>query len=330
MVETVASEPALQCDGEGRLRHLLTLEGLSRERVVALLDRADAMRADSRGGTRPLDLLAGRTVINLFFEPSTRTRTSFDLAAKRLGAQVINFDIASSSTVKGESLLDTVHTLEAMHCDAFVVRHKESGTPAFVATHLRSRAAVLNAGDGNHAHPTQGLLDVLALRRHRPDFSALRVVICGDIRHSRVARSDIHALRALGVAELRLCAPPQLLPAEGEFPGCGIFHNFDEAIAGADVAIMLRLQKERMESAAIPSESEYFSRYGLSAQRLRRAQPDCLVMHPGPINRGVEIASEVADSRQSLILEQVANGVFVRMAVLAELLTADNPAPTRA
>jgi aspartate carbamoyltransferase catalytic subunit len=309
---------------------LLTLEGLSRERIVALLDSADAMREASHEGARPLGLLAGRTVINLFFEPSTRTRTSFDLAAKRLGAQVINFDIASSSTVKGESLLDTVHTLEAMHCDAFVVRHKESGTPAFVATHLRSRAAVLNAGDGNHAHPTQGLLDVLALRRHRPDFSPLRVVICGDIRHSRVARSDIHALRALGVAELRLCAPPQLLPAEGEFPGCGIFHNFDEAIAGADVAIMLRLQKERMESAAIPSESEYFSRYGLSAQRLRHAQPDCLVMHPGPINRGVEIASEVADSRQSLILEQVANGVFVRMAVLAELLTADNPAPTRA
>jgi aspartate carbamoyltransferase catalytic subunit len=308
---------------------LLTLEGLSRERIVALLDRADAMRKASRGGAQPLDLLAGRTVINLFFEPSTRTRTSFDLAAKRLGAQVINFDIASSSTVKGESLLDTVHTLEAMHCDAFVVRHKESGTPAFVAQHLRSRAAVLNAGDGNHAHPTQGLLDVLALRRHRPDFSALRVVICGDIRHSRVARSDIHALSALGVAELRLCAPPQLLPADSEFPGCGIFHNFDEAIAGADVAIMLRLQKERMEGAAIPSESEYFARYGLSVQRLDRAQPDCLVMHPGPINRGVEIASEVADSARSLILEQVANGVFVRMAVLAELL-ADNPASTRA
>jgi aspartate carbamoyltransferase catalytic subunit len=299
---------------------LLTLEGLSRERIVALLDRADAMRVASRAGARPLDLLAGRTVINLFFEPSTRTRTSFDLAAKRLGAHVINFDIASSSTVKGESLLDTVHTLEAMHCDAFVVRHKESGTPAYVAQHLRSRAAVLNAGDGNHAHPTQGLLDVLALRRHRPDFSALRVVICGDIRHSRVARSDIHALRTLGVAELRLCAPPQLLPADGEFPGCGIFHNFDQAMANADVAIMLRLQKERMESAAIPSESEYFARYGLSAQRLRLARPDCLVMHPGPINRGVEIASEVADSRQSLILEQVANGVFVRMAVLAELI----------
>jgi aspartate carbamoyltransferase catalytic subunit len=217
-----------------------------------------------------------------------------------------------------------------MHCDAFVVRHKESGTPAFVARHLRSRATVLNAGDGNHAHPTQGLLDVLALRRHRPDFSGLRVVICGDILHSRVARSDIHALRALGVAELRLCAPPQLLPADGEFPGCHIFHNFDEAIAGADVAIMLRLQKERMEGAAIPSESEYFARYGLSVQRLGRAQPDCLVMHPGPINRGVEIASEVADSPQSLILEQVANGVFVRMAVLAELLAADSAVVTRA
>jgi aspartate carbamoyltransferase catalytic subunit len=329
MPEHNSSEATLQCDREGRLRHLLTLEGLSRERIVALLDRADAMREASRGGARPLDLLAGRTVMNLFFEPSTRTRTSFDLAAKRLGAHVINFDIASSSTVKGESLLDTVHTLEAMHCDAFVVRHKESGTPAFVAQHLRSRAAVLNAGDGNHAHPTQGLLDVLALRRHRPDFSALRVVICGDILHSRVARSDIHALRALGVAELRLCAPPQLLPADGEFPGCRIFHNFDEAIAGADVAIMLRLQKERMEGAAIPSESDYFARYGLSVQRLGRAQPDCLVMHPGPINRGVEIASEVADSARSLILEQVANGVFVRMAVLAELL-ADNVAPTRA
>lgn len=330
MADSLSHEPALQCDGEGRLRHLLTLEGLSRERIGALLDRADGMREESRGGTRPLDLLAGRTVINLFFEPSTRTRTSFDLAAKRLGAQVINFDIASSSTVKGESLLDTVHTLEAMHCDAFVVRHKETGTPAYIAQHLHSRAAVLNAGDGNHAHPTQGLLDALALRRHRPDFSQLRIVICGDIRHSRVARSDIHALGALGVAELRLCAPSQLLPADGEFPGCRIFHNFDEAVAGADVAIMLRLQKERMESAAIPSETEYFARYGLSAQRLRLARPDCLVMHPGPINRGVEIAAEVADSPQSLILEQVACGVFVRMAVLAELLGADKPAPARA
>jgi len=314
------ADAILQSAADGRLRHLLTLATLPRARIVALLDRADELRAASGGGTRPLDLLAGRTVINLFFEPSTRTRTSFDLAAQRLGAQVINFDIASSSTVKGETLLDTVHTLEAMHTDAFVVRHKESGTPGFIARHLRSRAAVLNAGDGNHAHPTQGLLDALTLRRHRPDFSTLRVVICGDIRHSRVARSDIHVLRALGVRELRLCAPAELLPADGEFPGCGIFHNFDEAIEGADVAIMLRLQKERMEHAAIPSEAEYFARYGLSAERLRRARPECLVMHPGPLNRGVEIASDVADSARSLILEQVANGVFVRMAVLAELL----------
>ncbi len=317
------SPPATQFDADGRLRHLLTLDGLPRATICALLDRAEALRTQSRGGTCRLDLLAGRTVINLFFEPSTRTRTSFDLAAQRLGAQVINFDIASSSTVKGETLLDTVHTLEAMHCDAFVVRHKESGTPEFIAQHLRSAAAVLNAGDGNRAHPTQGLLDALTLRRHVKDFSALRIVICGDIRHSRVARSDVHAFAALGVRELRLCAPAELAPDSGEFPQCRIFHDFDAAIAGVDVAIMLRLQKERMQAAAIPSEAEYFQRYGLSAQRLRRAAPDCLVMHPGPINRGVEIASDVADGPQSLILEQVADGVFVRMAVLAELLARD-------
>ncbi|MDE1961661.1 MAG: aspartate carbamoyltransferase catalytic subunit [Xanthomonadaceae bacterium] len=317
------SPPATQLDADGRLRHLLTLEGLPRTTICALLDRAEALRAQSRGGTRRLDLLAGRTVINLFFEPSTRTRTSFDLAAQRLGAQVINFDIASSSTVKGETLLDTVHTLEAMHCDAFVVRHKESGTPEFIAQHLHSAAAVLNAGDGNRAHPTQGLLDALTLRRHVKDFSALRIVICGDIRHSRVARSDVHAFSALGVRELRLCAPAELAPDPGEFPQCSIFHDFDAAIAGADVAIMLRLQKERMQAAAIPSEAEYFQRYGLSTQRLRNAAPDCLVMHPGPINRGVEIASDVADGPQSLILQQVADGVFVRMAVLAELLERD-------
>ena len=319
-----------QIDSAGRLRHLITLDGLPREHIIALLDRAETLRKASCDGTRPLDLLSGRTVINLFFEPSTRTRTSFDLAAQRLGAQVINFDIASSSTTKGETLLDTVHTLEAMHCDAFVVRHKEPGTPQFIAQHLRSRAAVLNAGDGNHAHPTQGLLDALTLRRHRPDVHTLRIVICGDIRNSRVARSDVEALRALGVREIRLCAPPQLLPDPDEFPDCGIFHNFDDAIAGVDVVIMLRLQRERMQAAAIPSEAEYFQRYGLSSARLARALPDCLVMHPGPINRGVEIAAEVADGAQSLILEQVANGVFVRMAVLVELLTADNGAPTRA
>lgn len=312
----------LQFDTSGRLRHLITLDGFDRTRIHALLDRADELRRESHDGARPLDLLAGRTVINLFFEPSTRTRTSFDLAAKRLGAQVINFDIARSSTVKGESLLDTIHTLEAMHCDAFVVRHAVSGTPALIACNLHTRAAVLNAGDGNHAHPTQGLLDASTLRRHRPDLHDLRVVICGDIRHSRVARSDVHALAALGVRELRLCAPASLLPdsAAEEFPQCGLFHNFDEAIDGCDVAIMLRLQKERMDLAAIPSEGDYFTQYGLTPARLKRARADCLVMHPGPINRNVEIADEVADGPQSLILDQVANGVFVRMAVLAELL----------
>jgi aspartate carbamoyltransferase catalytic subunit len=313
-------DSSLQIGADNRLAHLLTLDGLPRERIIALLDRAEALRVASRDGTRRLDLLDGRTVINLFFEPSTRTRTSFDLAAQRLGAQVINFDIASSSTVKGETLLDTVHTLEAMHCDAFVVRHKEAGTPEFIARHLRSHAAVLNAGDGHRGHPTQGLLDALTLRRHRADLAGMRVVICGDILHSRVARSDVHVLRALGVRDLRLCAPPELAPAADEFPGCRVIHDFDAAITGVDVAIMLRLQKERMLAAAIPSEDDYFHRYGLTATRLARAQPDCLVMHPGPINRGVEIAGEVADGTQSLILEQVANGVFLRMAVLAELI----------
>jgi aspartate carbamoyltransferase catalytic subunit len=312
----------LQIDSEGQLRHLITLDGIDPARLHGLMDRAEAMRIESAEGTRPLHLLDGRTVINLFFEPSTRTRTSFDLAAQRLGAQVINFDIARSSTVKGETLLDTIHTLEAMHCDAFVVRHQETGTPAYVAEHLRSRAAVINAGDGNHAHPTQGLLDALTLRRARGDFAAMRVVICGDIRHSRVARSDVHVLQALGVRDLRLCAPAGLLPdaAVAEFSQCRLFHNFDEAIEGCDVAIMLRLQKERMDEAAIPSEADYFARFGLSNERLQRAHRDCVVMHPGPINRNVEIADDVADGPRSLILEQVANGVFVRMAVLAELL----------
>lgn len=317
----------LQLGQNGRLRHLITLAGLPRAAIERLLDRAEAMRSDSRGGARPLDLLAGRTLMNLFFEPSTRTRTSFDLAAQRLGALVINFDIERSSTVKGETLIDTIDTLEAMHTDAFVVRHKESGTPETIARHLRTQAAVLNAGDGNHAHPTQGLLDALTLRRHVGDFAKLSVVICGDIRHSRVARSDVHVLRTLGVRDLRLCAPAELLPVRtdpdqgsDEFAQCTLFHNFDEAVAGCDAAIMLRLQKERMEAAAIPSEADYFARYGLTSARLARAKPGCLVMHPGPINRNVEIADDVADGKQSLILEQVANGVFARMAVLAELL----------
>jgi len=309
-------------DTPRRLRHLISLETLSAAQILHLLDRAAHMREQWLADRHSLNLLSGRAVVNLFFENSTRTRTSFDLAAKRLGADVINFDIANSSTSKGESLVDTLHTLEAMHCDAFVVRHKENGTAEFLARHVRGAASVINAGDGNNAHPTQGLLDAFTIRRHRPDFGALRVLICGDILHSRVARSDIHALRTLGVGSLRVCAPANLLPAQDELPGCEIVEDFDAALAGVDVIIMLRLQKERMEQAQVPSEQAYYARYGLDARRLRLARPDCLVMHPGPINREVEIASAVADGAQSGILDQVSNGVFVRMAVLAELLGA--------
>ncbi len=310
---------ASQLDADGRLRHLLTLDGLGGARIGALLDRAAALRSAFAGdGARPQPL-AGRTVFNLFFEPSTRTRTSFELAARRLGAQVVNFDIASSSTGKGESLEDTLATLEAMQADAFVVRHKENGTPARLAASAR-HAAILNAGDGNHAHPTQGLLDALTIRDHHADFSRLVVTICGDILHSRVARSDLHVLRALGAREIRVCGPQRLLPSAAECAGTAVTTDFDAAIEGSDVLIMLRLQKERMSEALVDSEQVYFERYGLDARRLRRAAPGAIVMHPGPMNRGIEIAGDVADGPQSRILAQVANGIPVRMAVLASLL----------
>jgi len=308
----------IQLNADGRLRHLITLDGLGRERIGALLDRAVALRSAFAEGARPQPLL-GRTIINLFFEPSTRTRTSFELAARRLGAQVVNFDIASSSTNKGESLEDTLATLEAMHADAFVVRHKENGTPARLAASARS-ASILNAGDGNHAHPTQGLLDALTIRDRHTDFARLIVTICGDIRHSRVARSDLHVLRALGTGQIRICAPPALLPPPAEVPECVRTDDFDAALEGSDVLIMLRLQKERMDEALVASEADYFQRYGLTPQRLQRAAPNALVMHPGPMNRGVEIADEVADGAQSAILAQVSNGIWVRMAVLTALL----------
>ncbi|MBB6242380.1 aspartate carbamoyltransferase catalytic subunit [Rhodanobacter sp. MP1X3] len=303
-----------------RLRHLTTLENLPRDTIERLLDRAEALRDACAHGTRKLSVLAGRTVLNLFFEPSTRTRTSFELAARRLGADVVNFDIGFSSTSKGEELFDTLHTLEAMHLDAIIVRHKQSGTPDELVGHAMSGVSVINAGDGNRAHPTQGLLDVLTIRQHRPDFENLIVVICGDIKHSRVARSDIHALTALGTKEIRVCGPSTLMPSAEEFPKVHYVENFDEAIRGADAVITLRLQKERMAAIDLPDEAAYFSHYGLDQRRLALAAKGCLVMHPGPINRGIEIASDVADGAQSRILEQVGNGVFVRMAVLNELL----------
>ena len=303
-----------------RLRHFTTLEHLPRETLERLLDRAESLRDACAHGTRKINVLAGRTVLNLFFEPSTRTRTSFELAARRLGADVVNFDIGFSSTSKGEELYDTLHTLEAMHLDAIIVRHKQSGTPDELVRHAMSGVSVINAGDGNRAHPTQGLLDALTIRQHRPDFEKLTVAICGDIKHSRVARSDIHALSTLGVKEIRLCGPAALMPATDEFPQVRHFDDFDKAISGVDAIIMLRLQKERMESTDLPDEAAYFNRYGLDRRRLALAGHGCLVMHPGPLNRGIEIASDVADGAQSRILEQVGNGVFVRMAVLDEVL----------
>lgn len=309
----------VQIDADGRLRHLITLQGLERSHISGMLDRAVELReAFSATGSRP-QLLAARTVVNLFFEPSTRTRSSFELAARRLGANVLNFDISGSSTSKGESLEDTLATLEAMQADAFIVRHKENGTPERLARHAQ-RAAILNAGDGNNAHPTQGLLDALTIRDRHPDLASLKVVICGDIRHSRVARSDVHVLKTLGVAEVRLCGPAALMPDASELQACPRFDSFDEAIEGCDAVIMLRLQKERMVAGLAGSESEYFQRFGLNAARLRRANSEAMVLHPGPMNRGVEIAPEVADGPQSCVLRQVANGIPVRMAVLATLL----------
>ena len=311
---------ALQLGDDGRLRHLVTLDGLPKAVLVDLLDTAAAIAAATGGKVKKLPVLRGRTVVNLFFEPSTRTRTSFELAASRLSADVVNFDVANSSTTKGESVLDTLRTLEAMHCDLFVVRHKENGTPEYLARHVRDGVSIVNAGDGNNAHPTQGLLDAYTIRAHKgADFQRLGVLLVGDILHSRVARSNLHALRTLGVGDLRVCGPRALLPTDLG-AGVQVFEDFDRALRGVDVVMMLRLQKERMQEALVPSEAEYFRQYGLDARRLSLARPDAIVMHPGPMNRGVEIASDVADGPQSMILDQVSNGLVVRMAVMARLV----------
>ncbi|HQW63772.1 MAG TPA: aspartate carbamoyltransferase catalytic subunit [Pseudomonadota bacterium] len=312
----------VQHDGDGRLRHLLSLEDLPRRQLEELLDTAEALAAATGGKVKKLPLLRGRTVVNLFFEPSTRTRVSFSLAASRLSADVVDFDVGASSASKGESVLDTLRTLEAMHCDLFVVRHRENGTPEYLARHVRPGVAVINAGDGNHAHPTQGLLDAYTIRQRKGrDFSRLVALIVGDVLHSRVARSDIDALRTLGIGELRVCAPETLLPAD-PLPGVRVFHDIGRALLDVDVVMMLRLQKERMQASAIPDDASYFSRYGLTPERLALAKRDAIVMHPGPMNRGVEIASGVADGPQSVILQQVSNGLVVRMAVMAHLMGA--------
>jgi len=307
----------LQVDAQGNLRHLLTIEGLSREHVLRILDVAESFAGVNDKSIKKVPLLRGKTVVNLFFEPSTRTRTTFELAAKRLSADVLNVNISASATTKGESLLDTLRNLQAMQCDMFIVRHSDSGAPHFIARHVEDNVAVVNAGDGWHAHPTQALLDVFTIRRHYEDFSRLRVAIVGDVQHSRVARSQIHALNVLGAAEVRVIAPRTLLPEAVERMGVTVFKDLEEGLKDVDVVIMLRLQRERMLGALLPSEAEYFATFGLTPERLAIAKPGALVMHPGPTNRGVEIESSVADGPRSLILEQVANGIAVRMAVMS-------------
>ena len=318
-----ATTPDAQLRPDGTLRHLLTLDGLPRETLGRLLDSAERLRPDAYSGTALRTRLAGRSVCNLFFEPSTRTRSSFHLAATRLGADVLNFDASSSSTSKGETALDTLHTLEAMGVDCFVVRHAQGGAVAELAAHAGAGTALINAGDGRLAHPTQGLLDMLTLRQAKgADFSRLTIAIVGDVRHSRVARSDLHALRTLGAGTIRVCGPTALLPDAAELQGCIVTGDFDAVLDGADAVLMLRLQRERMQEGLVPSLDAYIRDYGLTSQRLKRAKPDAVVLHPGPMNRGVEIADAVADGPASQILRQVTNGVAVRMAVMLELLAA--------
>ncbi len=295
-------------------KHLLAIEGMYPPEIGQLLDLAESYALLNRSGKTQRDLLRGRTLINLFFEDSTRTRTSFELAGKRLGADVINMSVSGSSVNKGETLLDTATTLNAMQCDLLVVRHDQSGAPALLAQKVD--AAVINAGDGTHEHPTQALLDALTIRRRRGRLEGLTIAICGDIAHSRVARSNIFLLTTMG-ATVRLIGPPTLIPTGIEAMGVAVFHDMDAGLHGVDIVMMLRLQKERMTKGLVPSAREFFRFYGLDAARLARAKPDALVMHPGPMNRGVEIDSAVADdSSRSLIREQVEMGVAVRMAVL--------------
>jgi aspartate carbamoyltransferase catalytic subunit len=311
---------AQQLRPDGHLRHLLTLAGLDRSILTRLLEA-------SQSYVRPLGEpppasrdLAGVTVANLFTEPSTRTRVSFELAAKRLGADVVNLEVQLSSRVKGESMLDTIYTLESLYVDVLVIRDAEAGIPGLVADHVRPHVSVLSAGEAHVSHPTQGLLDALTIQQRKGDFSKLAVAIVGDVRHSRVARSAYEVLTALGVGELRIVAPPVFMPDAGEFPGCARHTTLAKGLTDADVIMMLRIQKERMNQASLPDADRYFAKYGLTPERLQLAKRDAIVMHPQPMNRGIEIASDVADGPQSVIRDQVRNGVAVRMAILAEVI----------
>ncbi|MDR1935278.1 MAG: aspartate carbamoyltransferase catalytic subunit [Candidatus Accumulibacter sp.] len=312
-----------QLNANGKLNHLLSTESLPREVMTHILDTASSFLEVSDRDVKKVPLLRGKSVFNLFFENSTRTRTTFEIAAKRLSADVINLDVGRSSTAKGETLLDTIDNLVAMHADMFVVRHASSGAPHLIAEHLRrigrEDVHVVNAGDGRHAHPTQGLLDMYTIRHFKRDFSGLKVAIVGDILHSRVARSDIFALATLETGEVRAVGPQTLLPSAIGRMGVRVFNDLREGIRDCDVVIMLRLQNERMNGALLPSAGEYFNCYGLTPEILALARPDAIVMHPGPMNRGVEIDSLVADGRQAVILSQVTFGIAVRMAVMSIL-----------
>ncbi len=310
-----------QLNAQGELTHLLTLEELPADVIRQILDTADPFVSIAEREVKKVPLLRGKAVFNLFFENSTRTRTTFEIAAKRLSADVINLNIGVSSQSKGESLLDTIDNLTAMNADLFVVRHSQSGAPHLIAAHLnatgKTHVHVVNAGDGRHAHPTQGLLDLYTIRHYKGGFGALTVAIVGDVLHSRVARSLIHGLTTLGVPEVRVIAPKTLLPERVESLGVRVFHQMSEGLKGCDVVCMLRLQSERMSGALLPSAGEFFKHYGLTAEKLALAKPDAIVMHPGPMNRGVEIDSAVADGERSVILPQVTFGIAVRMAVLS-------------
>ncbi len=315
--------PNPQLNRNGELQHLLTIDGLPREILAAILDTAAPFTEVAEREVKKLPLLRGKSVFNLFFESSTRTRTTFEIAAKRLSADVINLNIGTSSTSKGETLLDTVDNLCAMQADMFVVRHAASGAPFLIAQHLAATGQehihVINAGDGRHAHPTQGLLDMYTIRHYKRDFTRLTVAIVGDVLHSRVARSQIHALTTLGVPEVRVIGPKTLIPTEVDRLGVRVFHDMRAGLKDVDVVMMLRLQNERMQGALLPSPQEFFKYYGLTADKLESARPDAIVMHPGPMNRGVEIDSAVADGPHAVILPQVTFGIAVRMAVMSML-----------
>lgn len=310
---------SIQLGPKGELRHLLSTEGLPKAMMLRILDHARSFLSDDQTDVKTVPLLAGKTIFNLFFENSTRTRTTFEIAARRLSADVMNLNVSASSASKGESLLDTIDNLVAMKADMFVVRHSQAGAPTLIARHIDRVAPqirIMNAGDGRHAHPTQALLDMYTVRHFKGDFHRLRVAIVGDVLHSRVARSDIHALTTLGVPEVRVVGPATLLPSGLAEMGVQSFTRLEEGLRDVDVIIMLRLQNERMRGALLPSPQEYFKHYGLTEEKLRFAAPDAIVMHPGPMNRGVEIDSTVADGAQSVILQQVTFGIAVRMAVM--------------